>query len=271
MRKGVSEVEAEECRLLSISFHTISGLTISCAVPTWSWSQLLSASVQMEQACYLDLYSLERSFIQNGSWMWMRELGKLHLGLSLCTLLIYTPSVGMSENGWTDDFLCTQWFKESFIPQATAHNTSTAPILLIYDGHGSHKTDEMWKLAEENNIELFCLPPHMTHHTQPLDDGVFGPLQHRWMQRCGEVLEETGEEIRKVDFIREYMVAREQAFLPGTIQKAWQKCGICPLKPDFFSDADFAPSASTSTCCHLPSSYPFSNDGVGVEGTPENL
>jgi hypothetical protein len=117
----------------------------------------------------------------------------------------------MSGNGWTDDFLCTQWFRESFIPQATARNPSEAPILLIYDGHGSHTTEEMRELAKEINIELFRLSPHTTHRTQPPDVGIFGPLQ-----RCDEVLAEAGEEIRKVDFIREYMVATEQAFLPGT-------------------------------------------------------
>lgn len=65
----------------------------------------------------------------------------------------------MSENGWTNDFLCTQWFRDIFIPQTKKrnikHGTPDAPILLIYDGHGSHLTDEMLCLAKENNIELF--------------------------------------------------------------------------------------------------------------------
>ncbi|KIL55070.1 hypothetical protein M378DRAFT_91423, partial [Amanita muscaria Koide BX008] len=39
--------------------------------------------------------------------------------------------VSMSENGWTDDFLCKEWFKNSFIPQTIAQNTSGKPILLI--------------------------------------------------------------------------------------------------------------------------------------------
>jgi hypothetical protein len=65
----------------------------------------------------------------------------------------------------------------------------------------------MHKLAEEHNIELFCLPPHTTHQTQPLNIGVFGPLQHRWQERCDDVLETTDEKIHKVDFIREYMEA----------------------------------------------------------------
>ena len=102
----------------------------------------------------------------------------------------------MSNNGWTDDFLCTQWFKESFISQSAVQNTSGEQILLIYDGYGFHTTDEMQKLAEENNIELFCLPPHTMHRTQPLDVGVFGPLQWRWQECCDKVLEETNEEIR---------------------------------------------------------------------------
>jgi DDE superfamily endonuclease/Tc5 transposase DNA-binding domain len=103
-------------------------------------------------------------------------------------------SISTSPNGWTDDFLCTEWFWKSFIPQATARNTSGKPILLIYDGHGSHETTELIKLARENNIILFCLPPHTTHKLQPLDVGVFGPFQRAWADRCDEVVEETGKE-----------------------------------------------------------------------------
>jgi hypothetical protein len=118
----------------------------------------------------------------------------------------------------------------------------------------------MRKLAEKHNIELFCLPPHTTHRTQPLDVGVFGPLQRRWQERCDEVLETTDEEIRKVDFVKEYMEARRHAFLPDTIKKAWERSGICPLNPNIFTDADFAPSASTSRHAHLPGSYPTGHD-----------
>ena len=86
----------------------------------------------------------------------------------------------MLENGWTNDFLCTQWFRDIFIPQTKKcnieHGTPDAPILLIYNSHGSHLTDKMLHLAKENNIELFQLPAHTTHHMQPLDVGVFGPL-----------------------------------------------------------------------------------------------
>jgi hypothetical protein len=111
-------------------------------------------------------------------------------------VLTFPPSsVSTSTNRWTDDFLCTEWFKKSFIPQVTARNTSKNPILLVYDGHGSHDTTELCKLAQENNISLFCLLPHTAHKLQPLNVGVFGPFQQAWIDRCDEVVEDTGEEM----------------------------------------------------------------------------
>ncbi|PCH36863.1 CENP-B protein, partial [Wolfiporia cocos MD-104 SS10] len=138
----------------------------------------------------------------------------------------------MSPNGWTDNFLCTDWFAKSFIPQAQAHNATGAPILLIYDGHGSHTTKEMVKLAIANNIHLFCLPPHTTHKLQPLDIGVFGPLQRKWQGHCDDVLNETGEEIHRQEFVREYMSAREASVRPELVQSAFQRCGIAPFNPN---------------------------------------
>lgn len=101
-------------------------------------------------------------------------------------------SVSTSPNGWTDDFLCMEWFKKSFIPQATAQNKSGKPILLVYDGHGSHETTELCSLARDNNIILFCLPLHTTHKLQPLDMGVFGPFQRSWIDRCDKIVEVHG-------------------------------------------------------------------------------
>jgi hypothetical protein len=165
-------------------------------------------------------------------------------------------SVSTSPNGWTDDFLCTEWFKKSFIPQATARNKSGKPILLVYDGHGSHDTSELCRLARDNNIILFCLPPHTTHKLQPLDVGVFGPFQRGWIDRCDEIVEDTGEEMPREDFIREYMAIRRAKFKPTTIISAFRKSGIRPLNPDIFTDEDYAPSIPTSTAAHVPSSYP---------------
>ena len=50
--------------------------------------------------------------------------------------------------------------------------------MLIMDGYGSHMTYEFFTYAKRNQIELFRLPPHSTHLTQPLDVGCFQPFKH---------------------------------------------------------------------------------------------
>ena len=164
----------------------------------------------------------------------------------------------MSENGWTDDILCKEWFIKSFIPQATARNTSSKPILLIYDGHGSHDTLDLIEIAREHNIILFCLPPHTTHKLQPLDVGVFGPFSRAWTDRCDEIVEDTGEEMPREDFVKEYMNVRSASFKATTIQTAWRKSGCWPIDQTVFQDEDYAPSISTSSSTlHVPTSFPI--------------
>ncbi len=153
----------------------------------------------------------------------------------------------MSPNGWTDDFLGTDWFKLSFLPQSTARNTSGKPILLVYDGHGSHETTPIIRMALERNTILLCLPPHTTHKLQPLDVGVFGPAQRLWTERCDDIVIELQTEMRKEDFVKEYMAVREKSFKESTIRSAWRASGAWPINPDVFTDQDYAPSIPFST------------------------
>ncbi|KIK78561.1 hypothetical protein PAXRUDRAFT_78346, partial [Paxillus rubicundulus Ve08.2h10] len=107
-------------------------------------------------------------------------------------------------------------------------------------GYSFHITKEMCQLTLQNNIELFCLPPHTTHELQPLDVGVFRPLQQAWYKCCEDVFDTSGEEIPRQDFINQYMGACNQAFTEETITKAWKNSRIRPLNPHIFSD--FTPS-----------------------------
>jgi len=47
---------------------------------------------------------------------------------------------------------------------------------------------EAIKLAAENEIILFCLPPHTSHVAQPLDVSFFGPLKKHWSRVCHEYM-----------------------------------------------------------------------------------
>lgn len=107
-----------------------------------------------------------------------------------------------------DDEVGFQWFKQSFIPQATTRNKSRKPILLIYNGHQSHTRLEWIDLVCMNNIHLYCLPPHTTHCLQPLDIGCSRPLQRAWFNHCDEILAVTGSPMELKDAVEEYMVAQ---------------------------------------------------------------
>jgi hypothetical protein len=164
--------------------------------------------------------------------------------------------IATTAKGWTDNVTCLEWFRKTFIPQATARRESPEEtIILVMDGHESHKTPEMKRLALEHNIEFF-LPPHTTHRLQPLDVGVFGPLQRKWQERCDEVIGETNGEIPRSHFVKEYMDVRNKVFTKELIQSAWKKAGIWPKNSSKFTEKDFAPSKLMSYTASLPPGYP---------------
>ena len=124
------------------------------------------------------------------------------------------------------------------------------------DGHESHKTPEMRRLALEHNIEFYFLPPHTTHRLQPLDVGIFGPLQWKWQERCDEIIGETNGEVPRLEFVKEYMNVRNGVFTKELIQSAWKKAGMWPRNPCKFTEKDFAPSRLMSYAACLPPGYP---------------
>ena len=77
----------------------------------------------------------------------------------------------------------------------------TEKRLLVVDGHNSHFSMEFLQFCSHNQIELFCLPPHTTHILQPLDVGLFGPLQKYYGRRVEDHLRISGEAISKRNFL----------------------------------------------------------------------
>jgi len=65
-----------------------------------------------------------------------------------------------SPNGYMYTELFKLWITKQFIPE-TVHVQK--PIILILDGHGSHMDIDMIDILVENDIHLYCLPPHTTN------------------------------------------------------------------------------------------------------------
>ena len=80
-----------------------------------------------------------------------------------------------TDKGWMDSetfVTCLEALDEF----ATQQNIKR-PIILYIDGHKTHCTFEAAQFCNTHDIILYCLLPHASHITQPLDVGVFSSLQ----------------------------------------------------------------------------------------------
>ena len=90
------------------------------------------------------------------------------------------------SNGWINSELFEGWFIEHFLENAV----SARPLFLLLDGHSTHYQPRLLNLAKSHGVLIFCLPPHTTHESQPLDVGVFAPLKTEWTQVCHDFYHE---------------------------------------------------------------------------------
>ncbi|KAF8581233.1 hypothetical protein K439DRAFT_1229905, partial [Ramaria rubella] len=79
--------------------------------------------------------------------------------------------------------------------------------------------------AIRSSVILFSLPPHTTDQLQPLDVGVFGPVQMAWAHRC-KLPPPKGW------YSLQYLQVRKQAMTKKCIESAFRKTGIHLFNPD---------------------------------------
>ena len=139
---------------------------------------------------------------------------------------------GVTESGWMDANMFLSWFKKLFCP-AVAHLTSTGSVLLFMDGHHSHISLELIRLAKENKVLLFCLPPNCTHIVQPLDVGVFAPVKKVWRHLLKQwKLESRAQNVSKEVFPRLICQLWEESITPKQCRSGFRASGIFPLNRD---------------------------------------
>jgi len=92
-----------------------------------------------------------------------------------------------SQSGWMDCSLFVRYLQH-FIKHVRPSKSNA--VLLLLDGHLSHKSLEAVELARKHFVTMLTIPPHTSHRLQPLDLTFFGPLKRannlavdRWMTR----------------------------------------------------------------------------------------
>ena len=150
---------------------------------------------------------------------------------------------GLSSKGWIDQYL---WFNHFL-----CYAPSAKPLLLMMDGHSSHYCPSVIHWASENEVILMALPPNITHLTQPLDKGTYGPLQIEWRKVYhGYVVQNPGKVITQNNF-------------STVFSKTWMKsmagfstAGIYPLDRNKviskLEEVMFTPPKQPSKLSYLP-------------------
>ena len=145
---------------------------------------------------------------------------------------------GKSQSGWIDTELFYGWIANHF-----ARQVKTRPVVLLVDGHKSHINVETAKFCKDNDIHLYCLPPHSSHITQPLDVGFFKGLKDSWKKSCQQyIVTHPGHFVTKQVFASIFKEAWLQAVQPIKLVNAFRAAGIYPLDFSCVPERWLAPS-----------------------------
>ena len=160
----------------------------------------------------------------------------------------------VTSSGWMEDQVFESWFEKIFLKFLIG---KPKPIVLIFDGHGSHIT---WKTAVKalhENVHIVCLPPHSSGALQPLDVGVFANTKRLWAKKIKLFYDETrAKQIKKEHFAHLLSSVYKEGFLekPEYIIAGFRKCGIYPLDINAVPQDKILPS----TVLEVP--LPFVNE-----------
>lgn len=99
--------------------------------------------------------------------------------------------------------------------------------MLIYDGFESHLAVAVIDYCLSHKIIAFCLPLHSSHRVQPLDVGVFSPLNNAYGKRVNLIR----SSITKEKFPRVLAEARHDACIATNLKSGFRKSGLHPYNP----------------------------------------
>ena len=136
---------------------------------------------------------------------------------------------GLSASGWMDTELFQEWFLQHFLKFAP----SMRPLILLMDGHSSHFSLEMIKVAKKEGVILFTLPPNTTHLCQPLDKGPFAPLKLEWRKSVQNFLSANpGRVVSRYDFSQLFHEAWLRAMNARNITAGFRHTGVFPFNKE---------------------------------------
>lgn len=106
-------------------------------------------------------------------------------------------------------------------------------------------TIDVIDLCRENEIILFCLPPHTTHALQPLDVAVFKSLKDQYSKTVRNLtFAKPRFVVTKREFAKVVSVPFDRAFSIPNIKAGFAKTGIYPFNRDVVPKEKMLPSTA---------------------------
>ena len=133
-----------------------------------------------------------------------------------------------TKSGWMESYVFESWLTSVFVPSV---DSQQKPIILLFDGHGSHLTYSSVVAAKAAQIEIICLPPNTTGALQPLDVAVFKGMKSEWRKIVNNFYWETHHTAIKKEHFPTLLnkLFRYMTSHPGSVVNGFAKCGIYPL------------------------------------------
>jgi hypothetical protein len=139
-----------------------------------------------------------------------------------------------SESGFTNDVLTMAWIKH--FEKFTAPRTKGVYRMLIFDGYGSHITQDFLDFCWEHKIRPFLLPAHSTHLTQPADVGAFQKFKFEFKAELRKHVFLGGNAVSKTDFFAMFQSFSDRTWTAKLCKSAFRKTGLIPFNPSIVLD-----------------------------------
>jgi hypothetical protein len=124
--------------------------------------------------------------------------------------------------------------------------SAARPVLLILDGHSSHKDLKVIEYARDNHIHMLSTPPHTTHKRQPLDRVFFQSFKQTYGSASASWMRQNpGARLKEYDAAVLVKTAFTEVASLTIAQNGFRCTRIQPFHREIFSDLDFLSSALT--------------------------
>ncbi|KAF2899588.1 hypothetical protein ILUMI_06588 [Ignelater luminosus] len=113
-------------------------------------------------------------------------------------------------------------------------------VYFLNDNHNSHSTLEAYEFCKANYITMFSIPPHSSHHLQPLDITFFGPLKKAYNRERDLYLKSKNLiKIAPYDMAGLFQKAYSKVASMNKALSGFRATGISPINTNIFNENDY--------------------------------